>query len=350
MSTIGQLFAYFAQTDLQRWSQMVGQGVTHSHFGTGTIVNVQQRAKYIPVVEVRFVSDKNPTPFNSDSFKTDRFVDLDIPAVFLEPFRAWRAQWEQEHALAQEKAEAFEKGKEALEALAKHYNVPVGKIITRQGPTTLAAILVKIDEGEQLNTDQLRALEAGDCANVAATYFYRQYRQSADPWQLVKACSFLRKAGKSAKALQVSAKVKYSSFADAKAHSALLTTVGGAHRDMSNIGLAKECADQAITLAPDSFHPHNLMGAILYAEGDIAKGYQHFQRALELGSNARVQDSEIRNVVETTTPENRQAIVEYLLAKDANRYGWAKVFVAANPLNPLVQPTRMKPRAADQER
>lgn len=207
--------------------------------------------------------------------------------------------------------------------------MPVSKIVSHQGPTAFAAILVRIDEGEQLTTDQVRTLEAGDCANIAATYFYRQYRQSADPWQLVKACSFLRKAGQSATVLQISAKVKASSFTEAKAQSALLTTVGGAHRDMSNIDLAKKCADEAITLTPDSFHPHNLMGAILYAEGDIAKGDQHFQRALELGSNARVQDGEIRNVLKATTPNYRQVIVEYLLAKDANRYGWAKVFVAA---------------------
>jgi len=307
---------------------MVGQRVTHSDFGSGTIVEVAQREKYIPVIKIRFASEKNSTSFNSDSFKTDRFLELGIPTIFLESFRIWRVQWEKERALASEMAEALKKGKEVFDKLANKYHVPIGKVVTQQGPTVLAAILVKVDEGELLDSDELRRLEAADCANVAATYFYRQYRLSSDPWQLVKACSSLRRAGQPAKALKISATTSGPLITDSKAHGALLTTRGGAYRDTNELDQAKKCAHQAISLAPESFHPHNLMGAILYEEGEIQNGDQHFQMALERGSNARVQDSEIRHVLTKTTPENRRAIVEYLINKDANRYGWAKAFAA----------------------
>lgn len=301
---------------------MVGQCVSHSNYGKGTIVKVTQRENFIPVIEIRFAADDiEPKSCNSNSFKTGRFIELDIPPPLIGLFHEWRAQWEEEQALIREREAAFERGKKAFEALAAYYNVSLGKVVTRQGPTVLAELLVKIDEGEQLSADQLRHLESADCANVAATYLYRQYRRTSDPWQLVKACSYLRKAGQPANVLKISAMV-VNSISDPTAHSALLTTMGGAHRDTNDLAQAKKCADQAIILSPQSYHPHNLMGAILYSEGDYPRGDEHFRAAELLGSSTKVQDSEIRTILENTTPENKRAIVDYLITKNPERYGW----------------------------
>jgi len=325
--TISQLFAYFAEADLRRWSSMVGQSVTHTDFGRGSVVEVKQREKYTPIIEICFPDCGVSHKFNSDSFKNDWFADLEIPSALLENFSAWRTKWEADRAIAREREQSFAKGKAAFESLAARYKIPVGKVITREGPTFLAEIILTIDEGSQLTDDQLRSLEsASDCANVTATYLYRQYRRSADPWQLVRACKYLRMAGQPENAVKISAKINEGFISDTKAHSALHTTVGGAYKDLNDIVRAKQCANQAIALAPQSYHPHNLMGAILYGEGDAEKGNEHFEKAVALGSSSRAQDAEIRKVLEKATPENRNAIVEFLVTKDAARYGWAKVF------------------------
>lgn len=304
VTTTGQLFANFAQGDLQRWSQLEGLSVTHSDFGMGTIVKVKQRKKYIPSIEIRFVDDESSTVFNSKSFEAGQFVAIEVPSLLQTSFDEWLAQRENERA---------------LEELAKRYNVPVEKVVTPQGSTALAAILLKIDQGERLDEKQVNALESGDCPNVVATYAYRQFRESADPWQLVKACKFLRIAKLFQKVVQIYLRHKDELVEDRRAYSALLTSVGGAYRDLGDVPSAKECAGRAIALSPNSYHPHNLMGALCYVEGDFEAGDQHFQKAVELGSSVRARDIEIKKILKNATPENRQAILK---AQDSRSDEW----------------------------
>ena len=60
------------------WSDLIGMKVTHSYYGTGRIISVEQRKNYIPLIYLSF-DNKNNILFNSDSFKSGKTLTIEIP-------------------------------------------------------------------------------------------------------------------------------------------------------------------------------------------------------------------------------------------------------------------------------
>ena len=328
----GKDVARFASKKLHIWSDLIGCEVTHTDWGPGHIISVEQRPNYIPLIRVKFINET--AVFNSDSFHSGKFflsVDVDLASLVEASAEAVAAQ-ERElarlEALNNEKKERIKRDRSrvvnAFENLAKKYNVPVTLLWDNNNITPLGPILEKLEGNEQLVKWELDWLEGEEQNRLLATAYYRGYKHSGDPWLLVKACKFLRKASLPEKVLSITSDAFLSRFQNGKVLSALLTTRGGAFRDLNELASAKMSALNAIRASPVSYHPHNLIGAILYEEGSPSEGDQHFTEAIRLGSTPRDQDYEIRKALARSTVEARDKVINYLLSKDPNKYSWVR--------------------------
>ncbi|MDX9862161.1 MAG: hypothetical protein RBS99_14725 [Rhodospirillales bacterium] len=315
----GKDLARFASDKLHVWSDLVGRKVTHVELGSGEILSVEQRPNYIPLIRIKFGNEASL--FNSDSFldgKSSVLVDVGLAKRVEEWLRA----------LADEKAnkEQIKKYKNRIlkefAPLVRKYNTQDYLLLENNEISPLGPILKKLECHKQLDAQELDWLEHKQQNNLLATIYFRNYKENDDQWLLVKACKFLRKAGLPEKVLSITSDVSSSNTRDKKVLSALLTTRGGALRDLNNIEEAKKSALDAIRISPMSFHPHNLMGAILYEEGSFIEGDKYFDESDRLGSNPRDHKIEIQRMLSRSTTEARNKIIKFLLSKDSKKYSW----------------------------
>ena len=285
--------------------------------------SVEQRPNYIPLIHIQFRSEA-PT-FNPQSFRNGK-TSLLIDSLLAEQVAAWveaKAQVaEKEQELARARNQVFE----MFRTLTAKYNVPEEHLWENGAISPLGAILERLEGSQQPETWELEWLEAHGLHRLLATIHYRDYRRSGDAWILVKACKYLRKAGLPEKVISVSSDIPALHSLNKRALSALWTTRGGAFRDLNDLAAAKKSAADAIRESSTSFHPHNLMGAVLYEDGCPAEGDKHFAEAERLGSAPRDQESEIRRALDRSAPEARRKVVEYLLSKDPKKYSWVRRF------------------------
>lgn len=333
MQTInGKDLARFASDKLHIWSDLLGCEVTHAELGSGKIISIEQRPHYIPLIRVQFSTET--ATFNSDSFLNGN-LSVSVAVDLATRMEEWAKRVaEQERELA--KQEAIENAKKqqieedrarvlsAFHQLASKYNAPVALLWENNEISPLGSILEKLEGQEQLDAWELDWLESRYQNRLLVTIHFRSYKHNHDPWLLVKVCKCLRKAGLPNKVLSVTSDASASKFQSSKVLSALLTTRGGAFRDLNDLAAAKKSALDAIRASPVSFHPHNLMGAILYEEGSPSEGDEHFAEAIRLGSTPRDQEFEIRMALNRSTTEARDRVIKYLLSKDPKKYSWVR--------------------------
>jgi hypothetical protein len=205
----------------------------------------------------------------------------------------------------------------------------------------LYAILQKLAQGKRLEPTEVAWLEethhfyssrrrlfSGQILlayhRIEAIFYERAYKRTGHKWHLPSASSHWRRAGKPQKALELTDEIDFEQIKENRLKSALLTTRGGAFRDLSRLDDAETCARCAIKYQPNSHHPYTLMGAICYERGQYSEGDKWFQKAIQRGASPRDQDAEIKRIVKKANREQRQEVIEYLLKKDPVRYSWAK--------------------------
>ena len=165
-----------------------------------------------------------------------------------------------------------------------------------------------------------------------ALFSEQEFKRSGEKWNLPNASSHWRKAEQPKQALKLTDNLNFDEIKENKLKSALLTTRGGAFRDIQNLDKAEDCAKQAIEYQPSSHHPYTLMGAICYERHEYLKGDYWFEKAIKRGASPGDQDAEIKRVVKNAKDENkRREVVEYLLEKDPVRYAWAKSYLKQPP-------------------
>ena len=109
---------------------------------------------------------------------------------------------------------------------------------------------------------------------------------------------------------------------DAKARSALLTTRGGAFRDLRNLDEAKAMGLTAHGLTPKDFRPCTLLGAVYIELGDLIAGREWYVKAEKLGADRHAIDQDLRALLSRTSRSERQRIIEFLIEQDPERFGW----------------------------
>ncbi|MEH2118385.1 tetratricopeptide repeat protein [Nostoc sp.] len=163
---------------------------------------------------------------------------------------------------------------------------------------------------------------------IEANFYEQEFQRTGNKWNLANASSHWRKADEPEQALQLTNNLEFDKIKENKLKSALLTSRGGAFRDIEKLDNAENCARQAIEYQPKSHHPYTLMGAICFERHQYSDGEYWFQEAIKRGANPRDMDSEIKRVVKNAKNENkRQEVIEYLLKKDPQRYAWAKSYI-----------------------
>jgi hypothetical protein len=246
--------------------------------------------------------------------------------------------WLSKHSLNQviEIAKERESQKHFTSLRAK-YNVSDYK--DKSPSSNLYLILQKLEKQERLEATDVAWLTENrllypnekitiEYHTIEAIFYEQEFQRTKNQWNLPSASSHWRKADESQTALKLTDNLDWDRVKDKKLKSALLTTRGGAYRDIQQLNKAEKCAKGAIEYQPDSHHPYTLMGAICYERGQYSDGDYWFNEAIKRGANPRDMDSEIKRVVRNAKNENkRREVVEYLMKKDPSRYAWAKAYL-----------------------
>jgi len=198
----------------------------------------------------------------------------------------------------------------------------------------LCAILKKMKADNRLNDDEVVLLE---CRNLLkppskvftthhrleAQFCETQFQRTKNHWHLVNASAHWRKANAPRKALKQTDSMVVKQAKPGKVKAALLTTRGGALRDINNLNEAEKCALEAIKQYTDSHNPYTLMGALCYQTGRYAEGDRWFEEAIKRGAEPYNHDAEIKRILQKKyDPE----LIKYLLKKDPDRFYWVKNF------------------------
>jgi tetratricopeptide (TPR) repeat protein len=198
----------------------------------------------------------------------------------------------------------------------------------------LFAILKKLDTGNRLKDEEVVWLEGEKllqrsrkiyiCHHTLEALFYEnEFKRLRDFWKLASASAQWRKAEKPLNAIKLTGDLIIEKIKPAKLRAALLTTQGGALRDIGDLDEAEKSALKAIKNFPDSHNPYTLMGALCYDTGRHDEGYKWFDEAVKRGAQPNDQDSEIKRILRKG---QNHSLIEYLLKKDPFRFAWVKEF------------------------
>jgi tetratricopeptide (TPR) repeat protein len=200
----------------------------------------------------------------------------------------------------------------------------------------LYSILLKLNSEQRLSDNDVIWLEAEELIHpntkifiahhrLEALHAENEFKRTRGYWNLVNASAHWRKANEPKLALKLTNNLQQlRALKEAKLKSALLTTRGGALRDLDQLSDAENCALEAINLFPNSHNPYTLMGALYYDTGRYEEGDEWFEKAVKRGAKSNDQESEIRRILSKKKGKEHQQIIDHLLAKDPTRFGWVK--------------------------
>lgn len=163
---------------------------------------------------------------------------------------------------------------------------------------------------------------------LEANHCLAAFAQTADPWMAVNASGHLRKCGAPAEAVDLLKQLQASSLKAPKLRSAVLTTHGGAVRDLGQHEDALALAETAQKLLPTSYRPCTLLGAINIELGNFSAGHEWYRQAEKLGAKSSSIESDLRGLLARMDPEQRKLAVDELTRIDPHQYGWMKQAVA----------------------
>lgn len=290
--TPAEIFLDYAGADADRWLEARQLSVTHSTFGVGTIVSIDD------FVHVQFADGEKR--FEPGLLANGRFfVDMGLPA-HLET-AAIRKQREKS-------------GRERFAELRKEYRADAGDEQDKE----LQAVLMKVHAGNRLSEAEVEWLETRGYFAALASLYQKLYRKNKQPWDAIAAGDYWRRDGNAVKALDWLKRVQFNT---PREEAARLTLRGLIHRDGGALDRAERCADRAIALE-ESYQPFNLLGGIALDRGDLEAATAHFERATALGSSSEAQDAEIRASVLRSSGPARERLTEYLRERDPVRYEW----------------------------
>ncbi len=189
--------------------------------------------------------------------------------------------------------------------------------------------ITKLHNGKRLENEEVRDLEARSEFQILAEMYEIQFYEFRDPWDAIRACMWWRDAGYPERTIKLADSILeghwpgYHSLGQLMA--AAYTTKGGAYRDLKQYVLARELGERALaTEDEESWHAHNLLGAIYFDQGNYRLGLEHFDRAGFL--EKKTSSQYIEPVLRTYDSEAASRAARWLLSVDSRRYSWAKKY------------------------
>jgi hypothetical protein len=156
-----------------------------------------------------------------------------------------------------------------------------------------------------------------------ATKLSADWKQTGDVWKAVNACGHWRKAKEPREGLKVAEfALSMVTHVKKKARSALLTTGGGAHRDLRQLPAAIQFGMEAHILTPEDFRPCTLLGAVHIQKGTHVTGLKWYEKAEARGASRQSIDRELQLIVNAASPEERKSIIKALKTHDSSRFRW----------------------------
>lgn len=357
-----QLLFYYAQS--HGWQVLIGQGVTHAVFGNGIVISANypyvkicfgDKKKVIKTFQV--ISLLNNQVFNDSTLPDDldglektkqqlqekyhqeiqqRLEDeRKITHQRLENEKRLQERIQQEilqrleneRRIAEQnkrKEEEYASANEFLKLKAKYQAQSYEKTSL---PNVLHQILLCVDAGEILENDQITWLERNRLFDTLAIYRQNEYQKTKNPWELIKASGNWRKAGKSIQAVDLTSfLLENHKSAIGSVRSAILTTRGGAYRDLKDLINAEQCAQESFK-HNESFHSYNLLGSIYFERGKPEQGEEFFNKAIELGAQPKDQEYQMQSALRNAGKSETASVAQFLLQRDPQKYHWAKHYL-----------------------
>ncbi len=188
--------------------------------------------------------------------------------------------------------------------------------VIRGRPIEKEDILWLGSDGHHYWTNELRKVHHENMARK----FGDEWKQTGDVWKAINACSNYRKAELSLEGLSIAKEALTRAAKNKKSRSALLTTGGGAHRDLRNFEDSVRFGAEAHALTPEDFRPCTLLGAVHIEMGAYATGAEWYEEAEARGASRNLIDRELQSILNAAPPEERSKIKKALKALDASRY------------------------------
>ncbi|HRP26436.1 hypothetical protein [Thauera sp.] len=201
-------------------------------------------------------------------------------------------------------------------------------------PPRLAAIFEQLEAGTRLREEDFAWLytEEGEpytspdllkaCHLLEANFHADHYRKTANPWIALTACKHYRKAKHAALAVELLDLLSPERTRDRKLRSAILTTRGGAMRDLDRREQAIALGTEAHTLQPDNYRPCTLLGALHMELRHFDLGHAWYMKAEQRGAKSQGIDDELRSIYRQADTAGKAAMKAFLLQQDPERYAW----------------------------
>lgn len=196
----------------------------------------------------------------------------------------------------------------------------------------LLQILKALDGGGRIAEEDAVWLMAGggygyDFSGVLFAWHRREadaciarFRHEGDPWQAVNASGHLRKCDASGQAIELLNEIAAQRLKHNKLKSAMLTTRGGALRDLERFHEAQKAGEEAHALLAQDYRPCTLLGAVHIQQGNYEQGYDWYRKAEKRGAPAEGNDQEIRSILRRMPQEKRQKAIAELIRIDPDRF------------------------------
>ena len=154
----------------------------------------------------------------------------------------------------------------------------------------LMPTLRKLDSNERLEKEDVVWLKVHShrysLAEVLAIHHRHEadvclteFRRGGDPWQAVNASGHLRKCNAAKEAIDLLSEIPMQRQKHSMLKSAVLTTQGGAMRDLERFSEAQQAGEAAHVLSPRDYRPCTLLGAVHIQQGNIMLGHEWYHKA-----------------------------------------------------------------------
>lgn len=174
------------------------------------------------------------------------------------------------------------------------------------------------DAGRDYWTSELRKAHHENMANKLS----EEWNKTKDLWKAINACGHWRKAEHSEKGLAIAEAALNHAIKPKKPRSALLTTGGGALRDLGRFEDAARFGQEAHSLTPEDFRPCTLLGAVHIQMGKYNTGAEWYEKAEARGAGRSMIDRELQSILDAASQDERNQIKKALKSRHGSRYDW----------------------------
>lgn len=309
-----------------RWSALKEARIDHLILGTGIIVGVKIRSRYIPEFEIR--NNDEIGRYNSEALV--HFGEIELFPSNSNHSRLWPVLAKRAHdrrvseeaAAARQRAED-ERIQQYQEYLSLCKDYAISPTRRDEIDIDLYALMKRIQDGLDLARIGADSVKSWEEPVLLASYYERMFEITGNLRSVVLACSSWRKAKRPSRALALTDTLVENS--GVLRDSAFWTTRGGAQKDLGHYTAAEQSGLRALAIR-ETAHPHNLLGAVYYSQESFDKSFAHFEIAAQFDCQG-VDKGELSTVFRNSDPEKRRRALEFFLAKDEKRYAFLKRYL-----------------------